>query len=94
MVMSVLPWLFHFVMVMPVLSLAMIISFLSCTVLNSSSFPEIYYVQSVDATKWNGEELLGLFSRNTFWTALWFLNELRNILRNSLWFCSDLRLPP
>ena len=44
-------------------------------------------LRSVDATKWNGAELLGLFFRITFWTDLWFLNEFHNILRNSLWFC-------
>ena len=26
----------------------------------------------------------------TFQTDLWFLNELHNILQNSLWFCSDI----
>ena len=46
-------------------------------------------LRSVDATKLNGAELLGLFSRITFWTVLlFFVNELHNILRNSLWFCS------
>ena len=46
-------------------------------------------LRSVDATKLNGAELLGLFSRKIFWTVLlFFVNELRNILRNSLWFCS------
>ena len=40
-------------------------------------------LRSEDATKWNGEELLGLFFRITFWTDLWFLNELQNILRIS-----------
>ena len=33
------------------------------------------------------------FSRNTFWTDLGFLNKPQNILRISLWFCSDLKLP-
>ena len=46
-------------------------------------------LQSVDATKLNGAKLLRLFSRITFWTVLlFFVNELHNILRNSLWFCS------
>ena len=47
-------------------------------------------LRSVDATKWHGAELLGLFSRIIFWTDLGFLNELHNILRNSLWFCSHI----
>ncbi len=41
-------------------------------------------LRSVDATKCNGAELLGLFSRNMSRTALCFLNEPQNILRTSL----------
>ena len=43
-------------------------------------------LQSVDATKLNGAEWLGPFFRITFWTVLLFLNELQNMLWNSMWF--------
>ena len=47
-------------------------------------------LRSVDATKLNEAELLGLFFRITFWTVLYFfVNDLRNILRTSLGFSSD-----
>ena len=28
------------------------------------------------------------------WTLMWFLNEFRNLLQNSLWFCLDLIRTP
>ena len=42
-------------------------------------------LRSVDATKCNGAELLGLYSRNKMLYG--FVFEFHNILRNRLWFC-------
>ena len=52
-------------------------------------------LRSVDATKlhtYRGSAWV--FFRITLQTVLLFLNELQNMLRNSLWFCSDIRVPP